>query len=154
MSEAPSILVRRVRAGRTPGSRAVARRAARILELLDVGSAELSIVLCDDAFIHGLNRQYRGVDRPTDVLSFPQDEAGAPPGAARVLGDVVISVDTAARQAAGRGCAASDEVTALLVHGVLHLLGWDHERPSDAQAMAERAEEIERALRRRTSRRA
>ena len=153
MTGSNAILVKRVRAGRSPDSRAIVRRAAGILELLDVDGAELSVVLCDDAFIHGLNRDYRGIDRPTDVLSFPQDGAGGPAGGARVLGDVVISIDAAARQAKDRGCATGDEVTALLVHGVLHLLGWDHEAPAEAQAMAERAEAIERALSRRNARR-
>jgi probable rRNA maturation factor len=153
MTGTTAILVKRVRAGGSPDSRTIARRAARILEQLDVEGAELSVVLCDDAFIRELNREYRGIDRPTDVLSFPQDEADQPAAGARMLGDVVISLDTAARQAKERRSGTADEVTALLVHGVLHLLGWDHETPADAQAMAGRAEAIERAISRRICRR-
>ncbi len=146
-----AILVKRVRAGRAPDSRTIARRADRILGLLDLAGAELSVVLCDDAFIRALNLEYRGLDRPTDVLSFPQDDGPAVAG--RLLGDVVISIETAARQAKARRCPAGDEVVALLVHGVLHLAGWDHETPADAHAMAERADAIEAAISRRTSRR-
>ena len=80
---------------------------------------QLSLTLCDDSFIHGLNRQWRGVDRPTDVLSFPLDDEV-------LLGDLVISVDTAQREATERGYALRDEIRVLLVHGLLHLLGYDH----------------------------
>jgi probable rRNA maturation factor len=98
--------------------------------------AELSIVLTDDATIRRLNHSYRGKDAPTDVLSFSQIEekgrrsrpaVGAMAGAGRqVLGDVVISTDTAARQAPRYGHDLATELTRLLVHGVLHLLGHDH----------------------------
>ena len=83
--------------------------AAALLAAVDLGSAELSLLLCDDAFIHTLNRDYRGKDSPTDVL-----------------GDVVISVSTAARQAQARGHSTAREIQVLLVHGFLHLLGYDH----------------------------
>ncbi len=98
----------------------------------------LSIVLTDDAAVRELNRSYRGVDAPTDVLSFAQFEGGEfalPEGDAPHLGDVVISLDTARRQAAEYGLALQDEVSHLLVHGVLHLLGYDHEQTEDAQIM-------------------
>jgi probable rRNA maturation factor len=85
--------------------------------------ADLSIVLCDDAEIHALNRDWRGKDGPTDVLSFSQVEGEGPRG---VLGDVVISADTAARQALAGGWSLDEEVVRLLVHGVCHLLGHDH----------------------------
>jgi len=93
---------------------------------LDCSGAELSILITDDTTIHGLNRQWRGKDRPTDVLSFPQDAEGQPEGAVRLLGDVVISADTAARQAEESGESLEQAVTRLLIHGVLHLLGHDH----------------------------
>ena len=102
------------------------RKIARIIsDGLGFRNVELSIVLTDDAAIHALNHEWRGKDRPTDVLSFSQLE-GAPTGSHAVLGDVVISLDTAARQAQKLGFTLEEEVTRLLVHGVLHLLGHDH----------------------------
>jgi probable rRNA maturation factor len=150
----PRVLVKRVRAGDAPDSRTIARRAAKLLALLDMADAELSIVLCDDPFIRELNRDYRGKDRATDVLSFEQDGGSRADGGVRMLGDVVISTQTAARQAKARRCSLLDETTSLLAHGVLHLLGWDHETPADAHAMAERAEALEQAISRRSDRRA
>ena len=104
--------------------------------------AELSLVLVSDRQMQALNRRWRARDRPTDVLSFSQHEGpgGAPVG---VLGDVVISVDTARRQAAERGSTVGREADRLLIHGLLHLLGYDHER-SDAEAR--RMRRRERAL--------
>ena len=122
---------------RLPGLRAadVRRDAARLLALLGV-DAELSIALIGDTEMHDLNRDWRGKDRPTDVLAFALregEDAGVHPD---VLGDVVISLDTAARQAADRGATLADEVRVLLAHGILHLLGYDHERsPADARRM-------------------
>lgn len=89
-------------------------------------SAELSVVLCSDAYIRKLNAQWRGKDAATDVLSFPQDDPDRV-----VLGDIVISVDTASRQAEERQLQFRDEIRILLVHGVLHLLGYDHEGKKD-----------------------
>ena len=76
-----------------------------------------------DLEIHALNRQYRRKDKPTDVLSFPLADELQP----FLLGDVVISLETAARQAQRRGYALHEEIQALLIHGILHLLGYDHE---------------------------
>lgn len=75
--------------------------------------------------MRALNAQYRGKDAPTDVLSFTQETAAPLPGAPRLLGDVVVSVDTAARQAAAGGRTLDDETAQLVIHGVLHLLGYD-----------------------------
>jgi rRNA maturation RNase YbeY len=104
--------------------------------------AELSVVLVDDRRMRRLNREYRGRDRPTDVLSFAQQEgpAGAPAG---LLGDVVISVPATRRQARERGVRLADEGDRLLVHGLLHLLGYDHE---GSVAEARRMQRRERAL--------
>ena len=88
--------------------------------------AELSVVMTDDATIHDLNRTWRHKDKPTDVLSFSQYEGEGPAGAVPVLGDVIISTDTAQRQAEQIGHSLDDELQRLLVHGVLHLLGHDH----------------------------
>jgi probable rRNA maturation factor len=85
-------------------------------------SAELSIMLCSDEYIKALNCKWRGVEKPTDVLSFPQDD-----DISSVLGDIVVSLHTAMRQAAERNHSIQTEIRILLVHGLLHLLGYDHE---------------------------
>lgn len=121
------------------------RRGRRLLDALRMPDAELSLLLVSDAVMRQLNRDWRGTDRPTDVLSFAQGEGpgGAPSG---LLGDVVISIDTARRQAAERAATLGSELDRLLIHGVLHLLGYDHERsPAEARRMQRR----ERALARR-----
>jgi len=115
--------------------------------------AELSVCLVDDAYIRELNRRYRGKDSPTDVLSFPQwerpdgepPEAGDDPAAA-LLGDVVISLETAARQAEEFGHSLQREVAFLVVHGVLHLLGHDHHTAAGEARMKAREEEVLQAL--------
>jgi probable rRNA maturation factor len=101
---------------------------------------ELSLVFCDDPFIHELNLQYRGKDSPTDVLSFPQDpELG-------VLGDLVISVPTAARQAEAGGRPLAQEVEWLFLHGALHLLGYDDDTDEQAEEMNRRARRAQALL--------
>jgi probable rRNA maturation factor len=109
--------------------------AARVLDVLGLPDTELSIVLCDDAFIHPLNRDYRGKDRPTDVLSFPQREGEESDPDDPVLGDIVLSVERAQAQADERGHSLETEIRILLVHGILHLLGHDHEEDADAEEM-------------------
>jgi rRNA maturation RNase YbeY len=105
---------------------------------------ELSVALVGDQEMRVLNRDYRRVDRPTDVLAFPMDASGA---RGTLLGDVVISLETAMRQAAERGIAPAAEVRTLLVHGVLHLLGYDHERsPSEARRMFRKQKALIAAL--------
>lgn len=103
------------------------------------GPAELSVMLSDDTTVRDLNRRYRDTDAPTDVLSFAQSEGDAfaqPDGTApRMLGDIIISVDTARRQATAYAVSLQDEVAHLLVHGILHILGYDHEAPGDAKIM-------------------
>lgn len=114
---------------------AVARDAERLLAHADLAESELSVVLCDDPFIHALNLRWRGVDAPTDVLSFAMGEGEIAALHPEVLGDVVISLDTAARQAVEHGHPPAREVRVLLVHGFLHLLGYDHLEPDDAEEM-------------------
>jgi probable rRNA maturation factor len=128
---------------RAPGSPAllpasVRRIADAMLRELDLAEAELSVLLTNDAEIHALNLQHRHKDKPTDVLSFPLDEGGGADGrvsGTRVLGDVVISLDTAARQARGRKRELPPEVRFLLAHGILHLLGYDHGNPREKREM-------------------
>ncbi len=112
----------------------VRRRAERMLAAIRRPQAELSLLLCDDATIHALNRDYRGKDRPTDVLAFAMQEGEGPALHPDLLGDVVISLETARRQAAGR-CAIVHEVTFLLAHGLLHLLGYDHRDEDERRVM-------------------
>lgn len=95
---------------------------------------ELSVALVTDSAIRRLNREWRRKDRPTDVLSFPQEDER--PAGARVLGDVAISLDTARRQARNGGWTVAAELRRLLAHGLLHCLGHDHEVGSQARRMA------------------
>jgi probable rRNA maturation factor len=119
-----------------PGlSARVALWAKRMLKALSLPDAELSVLLCDDAVIHVLNRDYRKKDQPTDVLAFAMREGEAHVGNASLLGDVVISVPTARRQAKERGCGLDDEVVMLLAHGLLHLLGFDHQTAAEDRRM-------------------
>lgn len=97
--------------------------------------AELSVLLCDDATIHALNRDYRHKDRPTDVLAFAMREGEGGALHPDILGDVVISVDTARRQAKERGVTIVAEATFLLAHGLLHLLGYDHQTEAENRVM-------------------
>lgn len=126
-----------------------ARRWARaMLVELDLPRAELSVLLADDATVHELNRSYRHKDRPTDVLSFAQREGEGGDPSGDVLGDVVISLDTAERQARERRRPLDAEVTFLLAHGVLHLLGWDHRDDAEEREMNARTRALVRAAKR------
>jgi probable rRNA maturation factor len=97
-------------------------------------SVELTVVLSDDAEVQSLNRQYRDVDAPTDVLSFPSDELD-PESGALYLGDIIISLQQAAEQAAKGGHPLAAELQLLTVHGVLHLLGYDHADAEEKEKM-------------------
>ncbi len=110
-------------------------RAARtVLDLSEAPDADLSIALVDDDRIQGLNRDFLDHDAPTDVLSFPADEADPETGR-RYLGDVVISFTRAAEQAGERGHSTEAEMQLLVVHGVLHLLGHDHAEADERERM-------------------
>ena len=115
----------------------VGRRARAMLSALGIPDSELSIVLTGDEQIMALNRVYRKKNRPTDVLAFAQREGAHGDRAGRLLGDVVISVPTALRQAGAAQRNVQSEVTMLLAHGLLHLLGWDHDTPRKDHAMRE-----------------
>jgi len=110
---------------------------------------EVSILLTDDAHIAQLNSQYRHVEGPTDVLSFSQtegDEEPIPGMEDNVLGDVVISVETAQRQAAEQANSLESEMDMLLVHGLLHLLGYDHAEPDEERVMFAKQDEFLKGL--------
>lgn len=121
---------------------ALVRRAARAAlasvpeETQPRGPAEVSLVLADDAVVQRLNRDYRGRDAPTNVLSFAtSDDAEAAPGGPVLLGDVVLAFETIRREAAEQGKPLPDHASHLVVHGVLHLLGYDHQAATEAQDM-------------------
>lgn len=121
------------------------RMAESILDAVGESQAELSLELVGDGRMRRLNRLYRRKDRTTDVLAFPMRESPSP--CPEILGDVVISVPTAARQAREAGRSLNDEMAVLLVHGVLHLCGYDHERsPSEAARMQRRERAVLKAI--------
>jgi probable rRNA maturation factor len=116
-------------------ARLLAQRAERLLAWLDRPEAELSLVLVDDARMAELNATWRGRSGPTDVLSFSLLEGAHAERRGPLLGDVVIDLEQAQRQAQERASALDAELARLLVHGVLHLLGHDHEEPGEARRM-------------------
>ena len=119
--------------------------ARRVLEAEGVGTVELSVTVTDDETVRSLNREYAGEDAVTDVLSFSQregEEFAAPPGRIPPLGEVIIAYPQAARQAREHGESPEAEVTRLLIHGILHLLGYDHAQPEEERRMRTREEEL------------
>lgn len=130
-----------------PFARKVRRRtlgalARRTLAADNAPSSELSIAITDDDTVRELNRRFRGDDAPTDVLSFEMGGSDVFVGGDGLLGEVIISYPTAARQAEEAGHPVEDELAHLLVHGVLHLLGYDHESPKDGRQMRAREEAL------------
>ncbi len=114
---------------RRPPGRVTARLravAAAALAAVDAEAGELGVLVCDDEGMRALNRRFRDKDAPTDVLSFPSGERW--PDGDTYLGDIAISLDTARRQADAAGITVEEELELLLLHGVLHVCGWDHER--------------------------
>ncbi len=129
------------------------RVGSQVLSAEGWNDAEVSVVVTGDDEIKALNREFRGKDEPTDVLSFPleewdleegedESELGDPSPPEVLLGDVVISLERAAAQSDEYGHSLQRELGFLLVHGVLHLLGYDHETDEERQAMREREEAI------------
>ena len=115
--------------------------AHELLHLAGHGESELSILLVDDVKISELNSAYRGKDKATNVLSFPlfDDDDPGP----KMLGDIVISVDTATREAKALGHLVADYLNVLLIHGFVHLLGFDHEQgEEEARAMSAKEKEL------------
>jgi len=117
--------------------RALVSTAKKLLAAVDEPDSSLSLTLVDDEAIRELNRDHRGKDKPTDVLSFPMFEPGEAPhaGVERMLGDVVISIETARRQAAEYDATLQRELYRLLIHGLLHVMGHDHEEALERTAM-------------------
>ncbi len=126
-------------------NRRLAALARRVLAAEQVPApAELSIAVTDDATVRELNRRFRGLDASTDVLCFALGETDfiGPPGRARLLGEIVISYQTARRQAEEAAQPVEAELAHLLVHGILHLLGYDHASTAEARTMRAREEAL------------
>jgi probable rRNA maturation factor len=140
----PVEIVRR-NAGTKVSARELKKVAVKILEFLELHRAELSLAFVGNKEIQRLNAKYRKKDAPTDVLAFPSE--GLHSMHAPILGDVVISVEKAAEQAKDRRRTLKEELATLLIHGVLHLLGYDHERSAkEARRMGRLEKKIYRAL--------
>ncbi len=125
----------------------VRRSLLRILRELDCSDREITILLTDDAGIREVNRRYLKRDRPTNVISFSAAEEPSFGGTEPLLGDIVISVETALRDGQAGGLSLEDEIDFLMIHGVLHLLGFDHVRSRlQARKMAAKERELFKAL--------
>ena len=120
--------------------------ATAALVCMDRADHELSVLLTNDAYIRELNRDYRDKDAATDVLSFAQMEGDVFVSAVPILGDLVISLETAARQAVDCGHSLAAEVRILLVHGLLHLMGHDHLEDEERKKMARAEDDLLAAL--------
>jgi probable rRNA maturation factor len=160
-ARAENVVLVATRGGPFEGASAavIRRRADKMLDHLGLEDVELSIALVDDPAIHELNRTYRHKDKPTDVLSFPMHERprgwkpkgakGAEIGAGwshrGPLGDVILSIDTARRQADAAGRTLLAELSMLLAHGLLHLVGYDHRTAAEDREMTARTRELEAA---------
>ncbi len=132
-------------AGKKLPGRRLRKIAEAILIIVGRAEAELSLALIGNAEMRKLNARYRRKDYPTDVLSFPVD--GKLPAPNRLLGDVIISVEKAREQARERGRTRDEEMVTLLIHGIVHLLGYDHERSAkDARVMKRLENKIYREL--------
>lgn len=119
------------------------RRLRAMMKALELGNdIELSVLFTGDEHIQALNRDYRHKNKPTDVLAFALREGELGDAEQAMLGDVVVSFDTAARQARAAKKPLLAEVTMLLAHGLLHLLGWDHDTPAKDRAMRQETERL------------
>ncbi|MCF8111694.1 MAG: rRNA maturation RNase YbeY [Desulfobacteraceae bacterium] len=121
--------------------------AYTLLEALGKTGAELSLLIVDDGQIAQINKTYLDRTGPTNVIAFPMGDDGFAGIRAELLGDVVISVETAGREASDAGYSMEERFTELLIHGILHLLGYDHEtNEQDAEQMNQRSEELMHCL--------
>ena len=121
----------------------IKRKINKILKNLACSNAEISILFTSDEHIKELNKTYRKKNRPTDVLAFSQNEGDLIGTNTNILGDVVVSTDTAKRQADERSHSVEKEIFILLIHGILHLLGFDHEKEKkDLKKMQSKEKEL------------
>ena len=113
------------------------------LKYMDVCNSYISVVIVDKETIHEINKTYRGVDKVTDVLSFAfEDSEGATPAGIRILGEIYLCIDKAKEQAKEYGHSSKREICYLTIHGLLHLLGYNHEKEDDKIKMREKEEEV------------
>ncbi len=113
------------------------------LKKLDIKNAEFNVIFIKNDEIHAMNKEYRGVDRPTDVITFAlEDHKDIELVGIRLLGDVYISIDKAREQAIEYGHSLKREISFLTIHGLLHLLGYDHMNPDDEKVMFSLQDEI------------
>lgn len=120
--------------------RTLRHKLERVLEDLACPDKELSVLFTDDAGISHLNRRYLGKKGPTNVLAFPMEGGPPPVVVSPMLGDVVISVDTALKESGEFGEELTYTIDRLLIHGVLHLMGYDHEKSEDGAKRMEKEE--------------
>lgn len=118
------------------------KTAQTLLDLLERSDSELSVVLTDDADIAQINQEYLGHEGPTNVISFPMQEGEFSGVNPHLLGDVVISLDTAFKEAENAEISLEERFTQLLIHGILHLIGYDHEKPEDEAEMDAKSLEL------------
>ena len=137
------VIVRSARWRKRPTAKTIVKRAVlAAVEAISTPSTELAIVLADDSAIQTLNRDWRGKNAPTNVLSFPAAAPGKSRSAPPYIGDIIIAYQTVAREAVAEGKPFNHHLAHLAVHGFLHLLGYDHENDRDAQKM----ERLERKI--------
>lgn len=118
-----------------PVEAALAEAADAVARQLGVADMEAAVALSSDARVQALNLAYRGKDKPTNVLSFPASSGYAPPGHPCHIGDIALAAETVAREAAEQGKPPRDHLQHLVIHGLLHLLGYDHETEPEAAEM-------------------
>jgi len=128
-------------------SRLLRSQAVRALKAVDQSKSELSIAIVTDDEIAALNSEHRGKRSATDVLSFSLLEGEHSDQRGKLLGDVIIGIETAARQARAAHRGLEEEVARLLIHGILHLLGWNHEESAEAKLMRAEERRLWRAIR-------
>ena len=137
------VIVRSARWRKRPNAKTIVKKAVLAAAYaVSTPPAELAIVLGDDSAIRALNRDWRGKNAPTNVLSFPAAAAGKRRSASPYIGDIVIAYQTVAREAVAEGKPFSHHLAHLAIHGFLHLLGYDHENDRDAHRM----ERLERKI--------
>lgn len=137
------VIVRSVRWRKHPTAKTIVKTAVlAAANAVSTRPTELAIVLSDDSAIRALNRDWRGKNAPTNVLSFPAAAPGKARSASPYVGDIVIAYQTTAREALAEGKPFNDHLAHLAVHGFLHLLGYDHDNDRDAQKM----ERLERKI--------
>jgi len=135
-----------------PGITRLIEKAALAVLAAEEKTGEVAILLSDDRHVRKLNLQFRGTDAATNVLSFPADSAGraksAPPGELQPLGDIILAIETLQREAGEQAKTLEAHISHLVVHGMLHILGYDHQNDTEWNIMTQRESDILAGLRR------